>query len=117
MKKGPLTAIIIGVVAAITVGSHAQEAAQSDSPPLYPLVQQGADLAEMWCNACHVTGTGVSEHALDSAPPFQTLAAAVADNPEFYRGFLINPHYPMKGIALSRNEIESLLAYIQSLEE
>ncbi len=91
--------------------------AQADAPPPYPLVQQGTDLAEMWCNACHVTGTGTTEDALDAAPPFETLAPLVAADPERYRAFLMNPHYPMRDISLSREEIDSLLAYIQSLEE
>jgi cytochrome c len=77
--------------------------------------QQGANLAEMWCNACHVTGAGRTEDAMDSAPPFDKLAPMVAADMDRYRTFLTRPHGPMKEITLSRDEIEAVLAYIASL--
>ena len=89
----------------------------ADARPPYPLVEQGRDLAEMWCNACHVTGTGITEDAMDAAPPFPSIAGAVAANPEFYRGFLMNPHDPMEELSLSRHEIDALVAYIGSLAQ
>ena len=91
-------------------------ASQADEIP-YPIIEEGRDLAEIWCNACHVTGTGTTEDAMDAAPPFATLAPLVDGNPEFYKGFLMNPHEPMKEISLSRSEIDALVAYIRSLAE
>jgi len=114
MRIGRILAVCISLT---TVPAMAGPALAEEDGPSYPLVQQGADLAEMWCNACHVTGTGVTEHGLDAAPPFVTLAPLVTENPEYYRGFLTNPHYPMREISLSRDEILALLSYIQSLDE
>jgi mono/diheme cytochrome c family protein len=93
--------------------------AESEAPlpgAAYPMAEQGADLAQMWCNACHVTGTGKTESAMDAAPPFSKLSPLVIANPEHYRAFLTRPHGPMKEITLSRDEIEALLTYISSLQ-
>ena len=89
----------------------------AEAPPPYPLVEQGRDLAEMWCNACHVTSTGITEDAMDAAPPFASIAGMVAANPEFYKGFLMNPHEPMRELSLSRAEIDAMVAYISSLAQ
>ena len=112
MMKKALLPILIALVA-----SAAQAADELPSSVAYPLAEQGADLAEMWCNACHVTGTGVTEDAMDAAPPFQTMGESFRANPEYYKGFLMNPHDPMREISLSRAEIDALIAYIQSLDE
>lgn len=84
----------------------------------YVLVDQGSDLANLWCNACHVIGGSARPSSgQDTAPPFPSLAPLVAENPDRYRAFLSNPHSPMREIALSREEIEALVAYITSLDE
>lgn len=95
------------------VPAMADEAASGAAP--YPPAEKGADLARIWCNACHVTGAGQPEQGMDSAPPFATLAPLVRANPEHYRAFLTKPHGPMTEINLSRDEIEAVLAYISSL--
>eukprot|EP00611_Tribonema_gayanum_P000540 TRINITY_DN10388_c0_g1_i1.p1 TRINITY_DN10388_c0_g1~~TRINITY_DN10388_c0_g1_i1.p1 ORF type:complete len:126 (-),score=5.36 TRINITY_DN10388_c0_g1_i1:49-402(-) len=81
------------------------------------LAARGAGLAEMWCNACHVTGTGKTEDGMDASPPFESLASMVAADPERFRALLSAPHYPMRDITLSRDEISALLVYISSLKD
>ncbi len=93
------------------------KAAEPANDGTYILVDQGADLANLWCNACHVIGRPDGLSGMDAAPPFPSLAPLVAENPDRYRIFLTNPHAPMREIALSREEIEALLAYIASLSE
>jgi mono/diheme cytochrome c family protein len=84
----------------------------------YPLVQEGQDLAQLWCNACHVTGSGRTDSGMDAAPSFQGLAPLVAENPDRYRTFLTQPHVDaMRAISLSRREIDALVAYIASKDE
>ncbi len=101
------------------VGARADEAKDAPVPGVesYPLDQKGADLARMWCSACHVIGTGGNQSAMDAAPPFVSLSPMVVANPQHYRTFLTRPHGPMKEISLSRDEIEAVLAYISSLTE
>ncbi|MGE0667831.1 MAG: cytochrome c [Sphingomonadales bacterium] len=103
---------------AIAAPSSAEEAREAPAPGVdtYPAAEKGADLARMWCSACHVTGTGEPEQGLDAAPPFASLAPTVTANPDHYRTFLTRPHGSMREITLSRDEIDAVLAYISSLE-
>lgn len=99
---------------ALIAGAKAAEPANDGT---YVLVDQGADLANLWCNACHVIGGSGRPSGQDAAPPFPSLAPKVSENPDRYRSFLTNPHSPMREIALSREEIEALVAYITSLDD
>lgn len=100
-------------------GAQADDAKDAPAPGVeaYPLDEKGADLARMWCSACHVTGTSAQESGMDAAPPFATLGPMVVANPDHYRTFLTRPHGPMTEITLSREEIEAVLAYISSLAD
>ena len=101
------------LVSLLASPAPAQQAAPGIEP--YPLAEKGADLARIWCNACHVTGAEQPERGMDSAPPFATLAPLVRADMAHYRTFLTKPHGPMTEIDLSRDEIEAVLAYILSL--
>lgn len=74
---------------------------------------EGLALARQWCAACHLVEAGGS--TTEGAPPF----AAVADRPgvtaDSLRAWLAHPHPPMPDLALTRAEIEALVAYIASL--
>lgn len=96
----------------------AEQAAEAPAPGVksYSPAEKGADLARIWCNACHVTGAAEPEQGMDAAPPFAALAPGVQANPDHYRTFLTRPHGPMREITLSRDEIEAVLAYISSLD-
>ena len=72
----------------------------------------GRELARRWCTACHVVdreGTGT-----DAGPPLPSL---LADKPsaEEIEGWLADPHPPMPNLDLSRQEINDIMAYLQSL--
>ncbi|MEN3976702.1 cytochrome c [Emcibacter sp. SYSU 3D8] len=113
--------ILAAVLALASSHALAADSSEAGDPPIpgasYSPAEQGADLAQMWCNACHVTGTSANESAMDAAPPFKMLAPMVTTNPDHYRTFLTRPHGSMKEITLSRDEIEAVLAYISSLDE
>jgi mono/diheme cytochrome c family protein len=116
----PITAItlIAMILGALWMGNAgAQTPRSGDSLSADQLAARGAGLAEMWCNACHVTGTGRTEDGMDASPPFERLAPLVAADPDRYRALLSAPHYPMRDITLSRDEIAALLVYIGSLED
>ena len=79
-------------------------------------VKEGGKLAEQWCSNCHLVGPGQAAGG-DGAPAFDTIADTAADRTDDLRAWLADPHPPMPNLDLTRNEIEDLLAYIESLAE
>jgi mono/diheme cytochrome c family protein len=72
----------------------------------------GRELARRWCTACHVVdreGTGT-----DAAPALPSLLAGKRRSAEEIEGWLADPHPPMPNLDLSRQEIDNILAYLQS---
>jgi len=73
----------------------------------------GKRLAERSCASCHqVEASGT---ARDTAPPFQAIAAKSGKDAGWVRAWLSNPHPPMQGIDLSRQQTDDIVAYLQSL--
>ena len=75
--------------------------------------EAGRDLVRRWCTACHVVeleGTGT-----DAGPPLPALLAGKQRSADEIRGWLADPHPPMPNLDLSRQEIDDILAYLQSL--
>jgi mono/diheme cytochrome c family protein len=73
----------------------------------------GRDILRSWCTACHVVdleGTGA-----DAGPALPTLLAGKQRSADEIRGWLADPHPPMPNLNLSRQEIEDILAYLESL--
>jgi len=73
----------------------------------------GRDIVRSWCTACHVVdleGTGA-----DAGPALPTLLAGKQRSADEIRGWLADPHPPMPNLNLSRQEIENILAYLESL--
>lgn len=74
---------------------------------------EGHKLAERWCTGCHQIAPGQPTN--DVAPSFQSLAREKDGDFEWARLWLFDPHPPMEGIALSRQEIEDVVAYFKTL--
>ena len=74
---------------------------------------RGGELAQQWCSECHAIGDGTQTK--DTAPPFPSIANKRDDG--YLRAFLANPHGPMEGFDLPRQEIDNLVAYIGSLRQ
>ena len=72
----------------------------------------GKLVAARWCSSCHTTSAAKGG---DVAPPFEQLATRAGFNPDALRGFLANPHPPMKSLDLTRIEIDNLVAYLETL--
>jgi mono/diheme cytochrome c family protein len=75
--------------------------------------EAGRDIVRSWCTACHVVdleGTGA-----DAGPPLPALLAGKQRSADEIRGWLADPHPPMPNLNLSRQEIEDILAYLESL--
>ena len=74
----------------------------------------GKDLATTWCGSCHLmegTRTGA-----DGARPFAAMARDPKATAGRLRAFLVKPHGQMPELHLTRQEIENLIAYIESLK-
>lgn len=74
----------------------------------------GEDLFVRSCSTCHAqNGT---QNAADTAPPLSFMARDSKDRPAFIRGWLMDPHPPMPGIMLSRQQINDIIAYLNSVQ-
>lgn len=73
----------------------------------------GRQLALNWCTACHVVD--VEGHGADAGPALPVLLGDGERTPDEIRGWLADPHPPMPNFSLSRQEIEDIVAYLQSL--
>lgn len=76
---------------------------------------EGLRLAQKWCSACHIVNGGQVD-ASDAAPPFAQIANDPAKTPETLAIWLAAPHSPMPDLNLSQDEIDDLIAHIQSLK-
>jgi mono/diheme cytochrome c family protein len=78
-------------------------------------VQAGHELANQWCTACHVAD-GASRGA-DVAPTFHAIANRKDRTPAEMEAWLMGPHPVIPDLKLSRDQIDDLIAYIESLKE
>jgi len=83
--------------------------------PLHGSVADGLELALRLCSDCHVVSPRQARAPTDAAPPFTERARDPAVTPLRLRAFLQMPHARMPSIALTRSEIDDLIAYILSL--
>ena len=67
----------------------------------------------MWCSSCHVVDSEGT--AKDVAPPFSDIAARSAPGQLEARAFLVAPHPPMPNFDLAREQIDDIVAYLNSL--
>ena len=102
MRLLPLIAAT--VLAASAVPAYAAPAGSASA---------GRDLVMRSCVSCHAPeGT---KAATDGAPPLSFVAKDNKKNPAWIRGWLMDPHPPMPGIMLSRQQIDDIIAYLNTL--
>ncbi|MBS0640456.1 MAG: c-type cytochrome [Acetobacteraceae bacterium] len=75
----------------------------------------GKRIAETWCVNCHVVAPGQARGTSNGAPAFTAIAGNTAITPMALRAFLQTPHHRMPDLQLSREQIDDVSAYIQSL--
>ena len=92
-------------VAALLTAGPAAAASEGD-------VWRGGELAKRWCATCHVIDTRGTGTAVDTAPPFPSMAAAT---PGKLQSAMTGTHVQMPQLDLGRREVEDLIAYIRSL--
>ncbi len=72
----------------------------------------GGQLAQRWCTQCHAIGN--LGHGQDAAPPLPPPPEHRSS--DWLHAWLTNPHPPMPNLSLTRQEIDDLTAYLQSLK-
>lgn len=109
MRSNPVELSLVVAIAALLVLAPLRAAAAASD------LEEGRALAKEWCSSCHMVAPGVAASTTDAAPPFPRMAEDPAYTEERLRSWLWAPHPPMPDFDLSRFEIESLIAYIKSL--
>lgn len=105
-------------VVAAALGLTASAAfAQTGSRPGVPAAAdpaRGADIAQRWCAACHVTAADQTQPT-GEATPFPAIARRDSFDAGALSLFLLDPHPRMPDMNLTRAEAADLAAYIKSL--
>lgn len=101
MKKLALAAALL-----LTSGYVATAEAAGDA-------ESGHTLARVWCTSCHIVDN--APQGADTAPPFPTIAERHHDR-AWIRAWLSSPHPPMPNLNLSRQQIDDVVAYLDSLK-
>ncbi|MDP6708578.1 MAG: cytochrome c [Alphaproteobacteria bacterium] len=96
-----------GVALLVSAGAMAQ--GRAPDPAI------GETLAKQWCTQCHVVDEGTTVGA-DAGPPFPALARSPKTSASAIRGFLHEPQQPMPPLELTKQDIDDLVAYIESLK-
>ncbi|MGE4064394.1 MAG: cytochrome c [Rhodospirillaceae bacterium] len=103
------TALTFSIGVALAATATAQRSAGTR---LHGDAGRGQFIAARWCVSCHVTkGPPLNDHV----PSFESLAASDRTESEI-RGFLMQPHPPMPPLVLANQEIEDLLAFVQTFK-
>ena len=77
--------------------------------------ERGQIISQQWCAACHLVGPD-QVRATDGVATFEEIAQRHDVTADGLRAFLSSPHPAMPDMALTRNEIRDIVAYIQFLK-
>ena len=108
--RGPMkisTALLIGASLLLQSTAVAQVPIRGD-------VQNGREIAERWCAACHDVSSEQRSGNPD-VPSFVAIARSSAEDAGRLEHFLTDPHPVMPNMNLTREEIRDIVAYILSL--
>lgn len=103
-RRATLIAAFAAAIHVLSVASPAMAAGDE---------QAGKILAQRWCSGCHVVDR--SDGGTDTAPPFPSIAHRHPGDQKWLRGWLTEPHPPMPNLNLTRQEIDDVVAYLDSL--
>ena len=78
---------------------------------------KGKAIAEIWCKTCHLISSKPTGPLQDGVPTFPSVAVKLKQKGERFRiaEWLQEPHGQMERLNLSRQNIEDLVTYIESL--
>ena len=83
------------------------------APAVAADIEAGQRLTQQWCTGCHVVDN--NGQGQDMAPPFASIARRRAGDPTWVRAWLAAPHPSMPNFNLARQQVEDIVAYLQSL--
>lgn len=101
----PILAAALLILSLVVSTEHQARAAETGDAAL------GRALVDRWCVSCHTAGSRGS----DTAPPLAQLLRGSKADEQRLRGWLAAPHPPMRGIDLSRQQTEDIIAYLRAL--
>ena len=85
--------------------------------PLTAPAERGQAIAQQYCSSCHAIGQ-TGDSAAPEAPPFRTLSAnySVDALEETFAEGIIVGHPAMPQFAFAPDEVDALIAYLQSIQ-
>ena len=105
IRRLAIGVVFLGLLPVLAPAAHAQGWGDAGA---------GREIAERWCSECHMVSPGQAE-ATPDVPTFMEIARNADDDLAVVAGFLMDPHPPMAGLSLSRQEIRHLVAYFATL--
>jgi mono/diheme cytochrome c family protein len=115
MAGGALLAIVLQALAACATGADASDPDRVEASPRQ--IEQGRQMADRLCSACHATGKKGRSPQHD-APPLRTLSQSypVSSLAEALAEGILTGHSAMPEFTLNQDEITSLIGYLQSIQ-
>jgi mono/diheme cytochrome c family protein len=106
--------IITGTICLVAILS----AAVAQTIPGRPNPDQGAQLASKLCVNCHLIGqeSQAQSRVKADVPSFREIANLDGQTSERLTVLIISPNHPMPTIALSRDDIAHVVAYIETFK-
>jgi hypothetical protein len=80
-----------------------------------PSPEKGYELAQRFCQGCHLVENKAGASVPAGVPTFRGIANRPGQTGERIRNVLIKPHAPMPDIRLTGEEILHLIAYLETL--
>ena len=112
MRATTRTAAAAAAVTALLLGP-ALAAGPAVTPKPDP--NKGHAVAETLCAGCHLIERQTAGAVTADVPSFAAIANKDGQTMEAVAGRIVIPHPPMPAIALSREEIRNVVAYIMTL--
>lgn len=103
----------ISLVALLLLLAPGAATAQMGSPD----PAEGQQIAAKLCSNCHVVNGNGAPAPRGDVASFRSIANGPRSTPEALAAAIILPHPEMPGIALTRDEIRHVIAYIASLKK
>jgi mono/diheme cytochrome c family protein len=100
----------VGLTGVLAVLSGATFAQELGSPV------RGQRVAETICAECHAVQKGATRSANANAPAFEKLAKTPGMTAMAFRVWLRSSHKEMPNIMLKTEEVDDVIAYVQSLK-
>lgn len=112
MWKGSasIRAVLVSMAACLSVVSNPTFAQVAE-----PSATRGRELAVRLCSSCHVVDGAATAAVPESIGTFRGIANSPGQSAERISNILILPHLPMPDNQLTRDEIQDILAYLETL--